>query len=101
MSGNAMALTAGVVDAANTPATARVPVNLRVRCESGPIGVLPEVMSFSATTIVGNWVAGTTRVTVNGLPAINTVSAGTGFNVSGSPTGPLRVSQPSARLTVT
>jgi hypothetical protein len=101
MSGNAMALTAGVLDAAGTPATSRVPVNLRVRCESGPVGVLPEVMTFSAVTTVGNWVSGTTRVTVNGLPAINTVSAGTGYNVAGTATGPLQVAQPSTRLTIT
>ena len=101
MSGNAMALTVGVVDAASTPATSRVPVNLRVYCESGLVGVLPEVLTFSATTTVGNWVSGTVRVSINGLPAINAVSAGTGYNASGVPTGPLRVQQPSTRLSAT
>ena len=95
-----MALTVGVVGG-GVPATARVPINLRVQCEAGLVGILPEALTFPGPTVAGTWAVGTTRVTVNNLPAINTVSTGTGVNAVGAVVGPLQIVQPSARLQIT
>ena len=101
MSGNSMALTQGVVDVFAVPASARVPVNLRVQCEAGPIGILPEALTFTGTNVAGTWAVGTVRVSVNGMPAINTMSVGTAVNAVGAVTGPLQIIQPSMRLQTT
>ena len=101
MFGNTMALTAGVSDGTGLPASSRVPVNLRVSCEAGLIGILPEALTFSGTSVAGTWVSGCVRVTVNGMPAINGTSAGTAVNASGVVTGPLQITQPSTRLQTT
>lgn len=100
MSGNVLALTPGLQGGDASPATARVPVNFRVNTASFAIGVLPEVVQFAGPSVTGTWTVGTTRVSIGGLPAINTASAGISIGPppASVPTGPMRIIQPDPRV---
>jgi hypothetical protein len=88
------------VTAAGAPATAKVTTNTRVSTAAGPVGVIADVMQFPGPAVVGNWVVGTTRVLVMGMPAINQASTGTSFGPPpvSVPTGPMVVTQGDPRV---
>ncbi|MGZ8281603.1 MAG: hypothetical protein ACXWUN_01480 [Allosphingosinicella sp.] len=91
-------LAAGV-SAAGTPATSKVSANTRVNAAAGPVGVIADLMQFSAPG-VGTWMVGATRVQVMGLPVINQVSTGlaVGPPVLFPPLGPMIVTQGDPRV---
>ena len=87
------------VSAAGAPAIAKITANTRVNAATGPIGMITDVMQFSAPGI-GTWVVGATRVLVQGLPAINQSSTGpaVGPPTFFPPLGPMTVTQGDARV---
>jgi len=91
-------LAAGV-SAAGAPATSKISVNTRVNAAAGPVGVIADVMQFSAPGI-GTWVAGATRVQVMGMPVINQSSTGPAVGPPPifPPLGPMTVTQGDARV---
>lgn len=91
---------AGIVDSSSSPASSVVTVNQRVSSNTGPIGVISDVLSFSGASVVGNWVVGTTQVQILGLPAINQVSTGMAYSAAGAPTGPIRIQVPNNRVAI-
>jgi len=89
------------VAAAGVPASAKVTTNARVTAAAGPLGVIADVMQFTTPPpVVGNWVVGSARVQVMGMPVINQSSAGTSFGPPpvSAPTGPIVVTQGDARV---
>jgi len=92
------ALAAGVQSGDGSRATAKVSSNTRVQTTAGPVGVLSDVMQFPGpTSVTGNWIVGSTRVSVLGMPVINQVSTGTSYGPTG-PTGPMTVVQGDTRV---
>ena len=91
-------LAAGV-SAAGAPATAKISANTRVNAAAGPIGIITDVMQFSAPGI-GTWVMGATRTMIMGLPAINQSSTGPAVGPPPvfPPLGPMTVTQGDARV---
>ena len=91
-------LAAGV-SAAGAPATSKITVNTRVNAAAGPVGILADVMQFSAPGI-GTWVMGATRVFIQGMPAINQASTGPAVGPPPvfPPLGPMTVTQGDARV---
>ena len=87
------------VSAAGAPATAKITVNARVNAAAGPIGIITDVMQFSAPGI-GTWVMGATRVFIQGMPAINQASTGPAIGppIVFPPLGPMTVTQGDARV---
>jgi hypothetical protein len=55
-------------------------------------------MQFPGPPVVGNWVLGSARVQVMGMPVINQSSTGTSFTVVPAPAGPMTVTQGDARV---
>ena len=86
------------VAAAGVPATAKVTTNARVTAAAGPLGVIADVMQFPGPPVVGNWIVGSARVQVMGMPLINQSSTGTSFTVVPAPAGPMTVTQGDARV---
>jgi len=87
------------VAAAGVPASAKVTTNTRVTAAAGPLGVIADVMQFTTPPpVVGNWVVGSARVQVMGMPVINQSSTGTSFSAVPSPAGPMTVTQGDARV---
>ena len=87
------------VAAAGVPASAKVTTNARVTAAAGPLGVIADVMQFTTPPpVVGNWVVGSARVQVMGMPVINQSSTGTSFSAVPSPAGPRTVTQGDARV---
>jgi hypothetical protein len=88
------------VTAAGAPATAKVTANTRVKTAAGPVGVIADVMQFPGPAAVGNWVMGSARVQVMGMPVINQSSTGTSFGPPpvSVPTGPMVVTQGDPRV---
>jgi hypothetical protein len=92
-------LAAGIQSSDGLRATSKISINNRVTTSTGPIGVISDVMQFPGPpTVVGNWVVGTTRVLISGVPAVNQVSTGIGYSPVPSPTGPLTVVQADTRV---
>jgi len=91
------------VQAAGIPATAKVTANTRVLAAAGPLGLLTDIMQFPLPPAVGNWLVGATRVTVNGIPVVNTASIGTSFGPPpvSAPTGPMVVTAGDPRVQAT
>ena len=83
-------LPAGIV-AAGAPATAKITVNTRVSTPAGAVGIITDIMQFPGPAAIGNWLAGATRVLVNGVPVVNQDSVGTSFSPTSVPTGPMVV----------
>ena len=88
------------VAAAGVPATAKVTTNARVTAAAGPLGVIADVMQFPGPPVVANWIVGSARVQVMGMPVINQSSTGTSFGPPpvSAPTGPMAVTQGDARV---
>ena len=89
------------VAAAGVPASAKVTTNARVTAAAGPLGVIADVMQFTTPPpVVGNWVVGSARVQVMGMPVISQSSTGTSFGPPpvSVPTGPMVVTQGDARV---
>jgi len=95
--GSPFSVLAPGISAAGAPATAKVTTNTRVQTATGPIGIIADVVQFPGPAVVGNWVAGCTRVQIMGMPAINQASTGTSFTVVPAPAGPMTVTQGDAR----
>lgn len=91
-------LAAGV-SAAGAPATTKVTVNTRVHAAAGPVGVIADLLQFSAPG-TGTWIVGSTRVQVMGMPVINQYSTGTAVGPPPGfpPLGPMIVTQGDARV---
>ena len=87
----------GLTDSASAPASAVVSPNLRVKATLGYVSTLADVITFSGTSVAGNWVMPATRCMVNNIPAINATSVGIAYSVLGVPTGPLRMNTPDSR----
>ena len=90
----------GLTDAVNSPATAVVSVNIRVKTATGYVGLLSDIVQFPGPSVVGNWVLPALRCSVMGIPAINGSSAGIAYmpSITGlSPTGPMRINMPDPR----
>lgn len=86
------ALAAGVQSGDGSRATAKVSVNTRVQTAAGPIGVLSDVMQFPGPSVTGNWIVGSARVSVLGIPVVNQASTGTSYSPT-APTGAMTVVQ--------
>ena len=90
-----------VSDAAGTPAVAIVSANTRVQTSTGFVGLVTDIVQFpGAPSTVGNWVAGATRMTINGIPAINASASGIAYLIAPpvvTSTGPMRVAIPDPR----
>jgi hypothetical protein len=91
-------LAAGV-SAAGAPAASKITVNSRVTAAAGPVGVIADVIQFSAPGI-GSWVVGATRVQVMGMPIINQSSTGPAVGPPPvfPPLGPMTVTQGDPRV---
>lgn len=99
MSTGIQSITAGIVDATSTPATAKVPANFRVTASGQPVGVVGDVVSFTgAPTVTGSWITGSQRVTINQLPVINQSASSTTVLSVGSPGGPMVLQTPDTRV---
>ena len=79
------------------PPSAVVSPNLRVKATLGYVSTLADVITFSGTSVAGNWVMPAMRCMVNNIPAINAASVGIAYSVLGVPTGPLRMNTPDSR----
>lgn len=91
----------GIVDSLSIPALAVVPANFRVTATGLPLGVVGDVVQFAgAPTLTGSWVIGNLRVSVNGLPVIDTTVQGISVLAIGTPGGPIRVQTPDPRVSV-
>lgn len=92
-------LAIGIVDSINVPALAKVGPNFRVVAPTGPIGVVGDTVSFPGTpTLTGNWVVGTVRTSINGLPVVNQTATGVSVTITGVPGGPIRLQVPDLRI---
>lgn len=99
MSTGVQSITAGIVDATSTPATAKVPANFRVTASGQPIGVVGDVISFTGLpTVTGSWITGSQRVTIGGLPVINQTATSVSLLSNGSPGGPMVLQTPDTRV---
>lgn len=100
MSNPVEALAAGIQDPAGVPATAKITANVRVSAATGPLGIATDVLQFPGPNIAGNWLVPATRVRAQGIPVINTASAGIAINPGPPPfpSGPLTVAQPDQRV---
>jgi len=90
----------GIVDGIQIPAVSAVTVNTRVTTPSGSIGLLSDVLSFPGPTVVGNWIMGSTSVSILGVPVVHQMATGIGYSPVPSPTGPLTVKVHDARILV-
>lgn len=91
------ALAVGVQSGDGSRATAKISLNTRVQTAAGPIGVLSDVMQFPGPSVTGNWILGSSRVSVVGVPVINQASTGTSYSPT-APTGPMTVVQGDSRV---
>ncbi len=91
----------GLTDSLSVPATSALSPNLRVKATLGPIATLADVVSFSGTSVVGNWVVPALRCLVGNIPAINATSAGIAYSPIAVPTGPMVITTPDTRATGT
>lgn len=92
------ALAAGVQSGDGLRATSKISTNTSVKTVVGPVGVLSDVMQFPGPgSVTGNWILGSSRVTVRGVPVINQAATGTSYGSSG-PTGPMTVVQGDSRV---
>ncbi len=92
--------TMGLGDATGVPATSVVSPNTRVKATLGALATAADIVQFSGTTILGNWVVPATRCTVGGIPAITATSSSiTTILVAGVPTpsGPMQMMTPDQR----
>lgn len=90
------ALAAGIQDPVGVRATAKISANTRVTATIGAIGIATDVLQFPGPNIAGNWLVPATRARVQGIPVINTASAGVAISPGPppAPSGPLTVVQP-------
>lgn len=97
--GSPVSVLAAGVSAGGAPAAAKISVNTRVSTAAGPVGIITDVMQFSAPGI-GTWVVGATRVFVIGMPVINQSSTGPAVGPPPvfPPLGPMTVTQGDARV---
>ena len=91
----------GLTDSASAPATSAVSSNLRVKTSLGTMATLADVVSFSGTSVVGNWVVPALRCQVGHIPAINATSQGIAYSAVGAPTGPMMITMADTRATGT
>ena len=91
----------GLTDSLSLPASSAVSPNLRVKTTLGPVATLADVITFSGTSVVGNWVVPALRCMVGHIPAINATSQGIAYSVLAVPTGPLIITTPDTRATGT
>jgi hypothetical protein len=91
----------GLTDSVSAPATAAVSPNLRVKATLGPLATLADVVSFSGTSVVGNWVLPAMRCLVGNVPAITAASAGIAYSPLAVPTGPMMITMPDTKATGT
>ncbi len=92
MASGVESLPTGIADGLGVPASAAVSINLRVLTQTGPIGLLTDVVTFTGVpTVAGNWVVGTLRTQIMNIPMINQDSAGIGYSAVGVPTGTMTV----------
>ncbi len=91
----------GLTDSASAPATSVVSSNLRVKTSIGTVATVADVVSFSGTSVVGNWVVPALRCQVGHLPAINANSQGIAYSATGVPTGPMKMTMADTRATGT
>lgn len=98
MSGSVYALAQGAQAKDLTVAAAKVSANLMVKAQTGPIGLMTDVITFPGPTVTGNWVVAATRVTIRGIPVVTTTSQGVCFNAVGAPTSPMTVVLPDTRV---
>lgn len=91
------ALAAGVQSGDGSRATAKVTTNTRAQTQAGPVGLVTDIMQFPGPSLTGNWIMGSSRVTVLGIPVVNQASTGTSYSSTG-PTGPMTVVQGDARV---
>jgi hypothetical protein len=99
MASGVESLALGIVDSTGVPALAKVGPNLRVTAPTGPLGVVGDTVSFPGpVTASGNWVTGTLRTSINGLPVVNQTSTGVSVTTVGAPGGPIRLQVPDLRI---
>jgi hypothetical protein len=85
------------IAAAGTPATATIPANSSVLAAAGPVGVLADVVQFPVPA-VGAWIAGSSRVSIMGMPAIHQASTGSATPPPPAPPLPMTLTQGDARV---
>lgn len=85
------------VSAAGSPGTAFVTTNVRVKAQTGALGLTTDVMQFGGPLVVGTWVMGNNRVKVSGVPTVGVGSTGTATGAAGA-TGPVTVTSGDMRV---
>jgi hypothetical protein len=91
----------GLTDSVSAPASVAVSPNLRVTATQGPLATLADVVSFSGTSVVGNWVVPALRCLVGNIPAITATSRGIAYSALAVPTGPMVIITPDSRASGT
>jgi hypothetical protein len=100
MAGGLQAGFQSVSDGMGTPAAAIVTVNSRVQTSTGYVGLVSDIVQFTGTSTVGNWVVGAMRMTVNGTPVINASATGLSYLIAPpvtTPTGAMQITVPDPR----
>jgi hypothetical protein len=91
----------GLTDSLSAPATSAVSSNLRVKTTLGSVATLADVVSFSGTSVVGNWMVPALHCQVGRIPVINATSQGIAYSALAVPTGPMMITTPDTRATGT
>jgi hypothetical protein len=91
----------GLTDKLSVPCSSAVSTNIRVKTTSGPVAILTDVLTFSGTSVVGNWVMPALRCTIGSIPAICATSQGIAYSSVGVPTGPLTMNMPDTKASGT
>lgn len=88
---------AGVSNATGAPAISKFPGVARARTTSGPLTLQSDVMQFTASHNIGNWLIGSARVRANGISVIHQASIGSSISQT-LPPGPMTVGFGDARV---
>ena len=83
-----------------------VPVSVNELCDlfhilHALLRELADVVSFSGTSVVGNWVVPALRCLVGNIPAITATSQGIAYSALAVPTGPMMITTPDTRASGT
>jgi len=93
ISGGVHVLPAGLQDANGVPASSKQSANTRVSTQAGKITVLSDVFTWPGPFTVGNFMTPMSRVSINGVPAINASATGQAIHGGTGSPAPMTVTQ--------
>lgn len=90
-------LPAGIMSA-GAPASAVVTANSRVKTQMGALGIATDVLQFPGPMATGAWTMTNSRVSVNHIPTVSTLSIGLAAGPSPPFSAPVTVTMGDARV---